>query len=59
MDRRAECLRGYERVDGVIVSTGRDDEVYALAKESLCIAQDAEGTRVLADVGIEIATMML
>jgi hypothetical protein len=44
---------------GYFVSTGRDDEVYALAKESLCIAQDAEGTRVLADVGIEIATMML
>jgi tetratricopeptide (TPR) repeat protein len=44
---------------GYYVSIGRDDEVYALAKESLCIARGAEGTRILADVGIEIATMML
>jgi tetratricopeptide (TPR) repeat protein len=44
---------------GYYVSTGRDDDVYALAEESLCIAQGAEGTRILADVGIEITTMML
>jgi tetratricopeptide (TPR) repeat protein len=44
---------------GYYVSTGRDDDVYALAEESLYIAQGTEGTRILADVGIEIATMML
>lgn len=45
---------------GYYVSTGRDDEVvYALAEESLCIARGTEGTRILADVGIEIATMLL
>ncbi len=44
---------------GYYVSAGRDDQVYALAKESLCVAQDTEGTRILADVGVEIATMLL
>ncbi len=44
---------------GYYVSAGRDDDVYALAKESLCVAQGTEGTRILADVGVEIVTMLL
>lgn len=44
---------------GYYVSTGRDDDVYELAKQSLSIARDTEGTRLLADVGIETTTMML
>ena len=44
---------------GYYVSTGRDDDVYELAKQSLSIARNTEGTRVLADVGIETTTMML
>jgi len=44
---------------GYYVSTGRDDDAYELAKQSLTIAQNTEGTRLLADVGIETTTMML
>jgi tetratricopeptide (TPR) repeat protein len=44
---------------GYYVSTGRDDDVYELAKQSLSIARNTEGTRLLADVGIETTTMML
>jgi tetratricopeptide (TPR) repeat protein len=44
---------------GYYVSTGRDDDVYELAKQSLSIARNTEGTRLLADVGIEATTMML
>jgi tetratricopeptide (TPR) repeat protein len=40
-------------------STGNADEVYALAVESLRVAQRTEGTRILADTAIEVATMIL
>ena len=43
---------------GYYVSTGREDDVYELAKQSLR-SRNTEGTRVLADVGIETTTMML
>jgi tetratricopeptide (TPR) repeat protein len=40
-------------------STSNADEVYALANESLRVARCTEGTRILADTGIEVATMIL